>query len=438
MRNWFKISRNLIQKGFYQQHINPFRHIHYQPGRLFLAYKALYVILKSLPITFFTIKMSKAMATKRDYYEILGVAKDATTEQIKAAYRKLALKYHPDRNPDNKEAEEKFKEAAEAYQTLSEPEKRKKYDQYGHAADSMGGMGGGMGGMDMDDIFENFGDIFGDLFGGGTSNKRRKASGLEAKRGHDLYKDLSISLKDSYLGLKNEVRYYRFFNCTTCNGKGVKPGTSAQQCKKCNGAGQVTYRQGFFMYSSPCSACSGQGYTIPSPCTACHGQSRIQNYDTFSVTIPAGIYDSAELRIAGKGDAGVYGGSAGDLFLRIHIMPDKKFQREVDDLICSVSLTYPQLVLGCQIEIENIDGAKLPVKIPRGCPVGEKIIIAGKGFAQLRSSVRGNLVVVTQCHIPKKLSVEAKKALTEYAEIIGNEASDNDSSIVGFFKKFLG
>lgn len=403
-----------------------------------LAQKRLYAILKTIQFPHFNHKDVKAMATKRDYYEVLGVAKDATTEQIKAAYRKLALKYHPDRNPNDKAAEEKFKEAAEAYQTLSEPEKRKKYDQYGHAAESMGGMGGGAGDMNMDDIFENFGDIFGDLFGGGATTKRRKASGLEAKRGHDLYKDLSISLKDSYLGLKNEVRYYRFFSCTTCNGKGAKPGTTAQLCKKCNGTGQVTYRQGFFMYSSPCSSCSGQGYTIPSPCSACHGQSRVQNYDTFSVTIPAGIYDGAELRIAGKGDAGIYGGSSGDLFLRIHVIGDKKFQREGDDLICSVSLTYPQLVLGCQIEIENIDGTKLPVKVPRGCPVGEKIIIAGKGFAHLRSSVRGNLIVVTQCHIPKKLSAEAKKSLTEYAEIIGNEASDSDSSIVGFFKKFLG
>lgn len=379
------------------------------------------------------------MAIKRDYYEVLGVAKDATTEQIKAAYRKLALKYHPDRNPDNKEAEEKFKEAAEAYQTLSDADKRKRYDQFGHNAEQMGGRGGGPGGMDMDDIFENFGDIFGDLFGGGASqSRRRKSSGPEAKRGHDLYKDVSISLKDSYLGLKHEVSYYHFIGCVTCQNKGTKAGTSAQQCKSCNGSGQITYRQGFFMYTQPCSSCNGQGYIIASPCPSCKGNSRIQHYETFSVTVPAGIYDTAELRIAGKGDAGVYGGSAGDLFLRIHVMPDKKFQRENEDLVCTLTLTYPQLVLGCQLEIESIDGTKLAVKVPKGCQVGEKIILAGKGFAHLRTSVRGNLVVITKCHVPKKISAEAKKSLSDYSDLIGTETSDNDSSIVGFFKKFLG
>jgi molecular chaperone DnaJ len=379
------------------------------------------------------------MATKRDYYEILGVAKDATTEQIKAAYRKLALKYHPDRNPDNKQAEEKFKEAAEAYQTVSDVEKRKRYDQFGHNAEQMGGRGGA-GDMDMDDIFENFGDIFGDLFGGGAAQSRRrsKTSGPEAKRGHDLYKDVSISLKDSYLGLKHEVNYYHFIGCATCNSKGTKTGTSAQQCKACNGAGQVTYRQGFFMYTQPCTACNGLGYTIPSPCTACKGNSRVQQYETFSVTVPAGIYDAAELRIAGKGDAGVYGGPAGDLFLRIHVIQDKKFQREKEDLVCTLTLTYPQLVLGCQLEIESIDGTKIAIKIPKGCQVGEKILVAGKGFAQLRSSVRGNLVVITKCHVPKKISVEAKKALSDYSDLIGTDSSDSGSSIVGFFKKFLG
>jgi molecular chaperone DnaJ len=164
----------------------------------------------------------------------------------------------------------------------------------------------------------------------------------------------------------------------------------------------------------------------------------VQHYDTFSVTIPAGIYDGAELRIAGKGDAGVYGGPTGDLFLRMHVMPDKKFQREGDDLVCSLTLTYPQLVLGCQLEIESIDGTKLAIKVPKSCQVGEKITVAGKGFAQLRSTVRGNLVVVTKCHIPKKLSAEAKKALSDYSDIIGTDSSDSDSSIVGFFKKFLG
>ncbi|PKN03302.1 molecular chaperone DnaJ [Candidatus Dependentiae bacterium HGW-Dependentiae-1] len=381
--------------------------------------------------------MSKA---KKDFYAILGVKKDASPEEIKAAYRKLAMLHHPDRNPGNKAAEEKFKEAAEAYTALSNPEKRKQYDQFGHT-DNMGGMGGGpQGGMNMDDIFESFGDMFGDMFGAGAgqTKRRRKKGGPEALRGHDLYKEISISLKESYLGLKKEISYYRFFPCEACSGKGMKAGTSTKECATCQGAGQVTYRQGFFMYSQPCTSCGGQGYIIPSPCTSCNGQSRIQRYDKFTVTIPAGIYSGAELRVASKGDAGVYGGPSGDLFIRIQVMPDKHFSRVDDDLVCSVTLTYPQLVLGCQLDIESIDGTKEAIKVPKGCPVDEKIVLPGKGFAKLRGNVRGNLVVVTKCHIPKKLTPEAKAVLTQYSDLIGTDAADKDSGITSFFKKFLG
>jgi molecular chaperone DnaJ len=383
--------------------------------------------------------MSKA---KKDFYDILGVSKTATQDEIKTAYRALALKYHPDRNPGNKEAEEKFKQAAEAYSVLSNPEKRKQYDQFG-TTESMGGMGGGFGGpggMNMDDIFESFGDIFGDILGGGTrqGHARRKKGGPEPIRGHDLAKEISISLKESYLGTKKEISYYRFFPCETCHGAGMKAGTSAKECSTCHGAGQMTFRQGFFMYSQPCSACGGQGYTIPSPCPTCNGQSRIQRYDKFTVTIPAGIYNGAELRVAGKGDAGVYGGSSGDLFITIHVIAEKQFKRIDDDLVSSITLTYPQLVLGCQLEIENIDGTKELLKVPKGCPIGEKIVVPGKGFAKLRSNARGNLVVVTQCHIPKKLSPEAKDTLTKYSELIGTDVADKDSGITSFFKKFLG
>lgn len=191
------------------------------------------------------------------------------------------------------------------------------------------------------------------------------------------------------------------------------------------------------MYAQACSACGGQGFTIPSPCTACNGQTRKQVYDKFNVTIPAGIFDGAELRIAGKGDAGIFGGQSGDLFLRISVMPDKNFKRVEDDLVCTVVLTYPQLVFGSQIEIENIDGTKESIKISKGCPVGERIIVAGKGFAKLRGTGRGNLVVITNCDIPKKLSEKAKEHLTEYSREIGTSTQGN-SGIAGFFKKFLG
>jgi molecular chaperone DnaJ len=378
---------------------------------------------------------------KKDFYEVLGVAKTASADEIKAAYRKLAMKYHPDRNPGNKEAEDKFKEAAEAYEVLSDADKRRTYDQFGHAG--MSGMGGGPeghGGMNMDDIFENFGDIFGSMFGGGSSHQRsRRKQGPVAQRGHDLAKDVEITLKEAFLGTKKEITYYHFFTCEACKGKGAKAGTSTKECPTCKGAGQVQFRQGFFMYAQTCSNCAGHGYIIESPCPECGGQSRIQKYDKFSVNIPAGIYDGAELRIGGKGDAGVYDGSAGDLFLKVRVIADKKFTRVEDDLVCHVMLTYPQLVFGSQVEIESIDGTKETIKVPKGCPVGEKILVPGKGFAKLRGKVRGNLVVITECHIPKNLSKEAKEALTTYSTIIGTQvSSSNESSIVGFFKKFLG
>ena len=372
---------------------------------------------------------------KRDFYEILGVSRTATHDEVKAAYRKLALQYHPDRNPGNKEAEEKFKEAAEAYEILSDAQKRKTYDQFGHA-----GMGGAPGssygpGMNMDDIFNQFGDIFGDIFG--EQRRSRKKTGPEPKRGHDLYKNVNVTLKESYIGSKQEIAYYHFQTCDTCKGKGAKSGTKPVACAICKGAGQMQFSQGFFMYSQTCSACNGQGFTIPSPCTSCNGQSRKQVYDKFNVTIPAGIFDGAELRIAGKGDAGIYGGSSGDLFLKVNVQPDKHFKRVDDDLVCTILLTYPQLVFGSQVEFENIDGTKENIKVSKGCPVGERIIIAGKGFPKLRGTGRGSLIVITNCDIPKKLSEKAKEALTEYSKEIGTSTQGN-SGISGFFKKFLG
>lgn len=371
---------------------------------------------------------------KRDYYEILGVPKTASTDEVKKAYRKLALKYHPDRNPDNKQAEDKFKEAAEAYEVLSDQNKRSQYDQFGHAGTQ--GMGGfGQGGMNMDDIFEHFGDIFGSMFSGGGRGRSR-ASGPQAKHGHDLSQDITISLKEAYLGLKKEISYYHFVACTPCNGMGAEPGSKPTTCSKCQGAGQIQFRQGFFMYAQPCGTCSGQGFIISKPCPKCKGKCRTQEYDKFTLTIPAGVFDGAELRIGQKGDAGIFGGSPGDLYVRVCVLKDKKFERSNDDLVSTLTLTYPQLVLGCQVEIENIDGTKQTIKIPRGCAVGEKILVPGKGFANIRSKVRGNLVIITKCHIPKKLDAATKKILTEYSDRIGTDT--DQGGILSFFKKFLG
>jgi len=375
---------------------------------------------------------------KADYYKVLGVERSASTDEIKAAYRKLAMKYHPDRNPDNKGAEEKFKEATEAYEVLGDTQKRSQYDQFGHA-DNFGGMGGGHHGssnINMEDIFENFGDIFGSMFGGGNAKGRRK-KGPQAQPGHSITKEIEITLKEAFLGAKKDLAYYRFLHCDPCSGTGAKPGTSAQTCSTCRGTGEMHFQQGFFMYAQPCSACSGNGFINPNPCTACSGQSRIQKYDKFTINIPRGIYNGAELRVGEKGDAGVYGGPTGDLLLRIQVKEDKHFTRDGDDLLCNVLLTYPQLTLGCQIDIESIDSTKHAIKIPKGCPVGERIIISGEGFQKIRGKSRGNLVVITQCFIPQKLSSDAKKKLQEYSDLTGTQTS-SEGTIASFFKKFLG
>lgn len=374
----------------------------------------------------------------RDFYEVLGVPKSASTADIKASYRKLALKYHPDRNPGNKEAEEKFKEASYAYEVLSDDEKRKKYDQVGHAGyQNMGGGGTGFQDVNMEDIFEQFGDIFGAMFGDAAGQKRKKR-GPVARKGHDLSQELTITFKEAFEGTKKEVSYYRFFLCETCQGKGVKPGTQVQTCKECKGAGEVHMRQGFFVIAQTCSACHGNGFSITTPCSSCAGNCRIQKMEKFTVTVPRGVVDGTDLRITDKGDAGVFGGESGHLFLRVHVLDDKKFNRVGDDLMCSVMLTYPQLVLGCQIDITSIDESVHGIKVPRGCPVGEHIVVLGKGFENIRTKKKGNLVVVVQCHIPKNLADQAKQALVSYSDLIGTATDDKGGSIASFFKKFLG
>ncbi len=376
------------------------------------------------------------MATKRDYYKVLAIERNASVDDIKKAYRTLALKYHPDRNPDNKDAEASFREATEAYEVLSDTDKRKRYDQFGHEA---AGMGGQHNHANMDDIFASFGDIFEGLFGGQPGGKRSaKKAGPTPQRGHDLAQKIEVSLKDAYLGCKKDLKVYHFQKCNLCRGTGAKEGSKPTTCATCHGKGAQLYRQGFFTLSQDCTACQGRGFMISNPCSECRGQTRTQQYEKLNVSIPAGIYENAELRIVGKGDAGIFNGEPGDLYLHVEVLRDRVFTRRDNDLITTMTLTYPQLVLGCQIEIANIDDSKETIKIPRGCPVGKEIILEGKGFARLRGGGRGNLVIITQCDIPAKLSDEAKTALLAYAEKLGNSSQQSEGGLSGFFKKFLG
>lgn len=374
--------------------------------------------------------------SKGDYYVVLGVSKEAAADEIKKAYRKLAMKYHPDRNPDNKEAEEKFKEAAEAYSVLSDSAKKQRYDQFGHAGVD-GASGTGQSYSDMDDIFEHFGDIFGSMFnqGGGS---RKKRSGPAPQRGHDLAQEITLTLKESYLGCKKEIGVYRYVLCTDCNHKGTAPGTSVVTCGDCRGSGQVAMRQGFFSFAQQCGTCWGQGFKIPSPCTTCRGQTRIQKHERVTVTIPAGIYDRAELRLSGKGDAGVFGGTSGSLFLTVYVKEDKQFFRQDVDLYTTVTLPYHQLVLGCEVDVKNLDETVEKIKIPHGCPVGKEVLIPGKGFQKVQGRGVGRLIIVIQCDIPTKLNKKSKEALIEYADNLGDIPSGKEEGVSGFFKKFLG
>lgn len=377
---------------------------------------------------------------KRDYYEILGVNKSDTADSIKKAYRKLALKYHPDRNPDNKEAEEKFKEATEAYEILSDEQKRAKYDKFGHDAIQAGSDYHNF--TDAQDIFGNFGDIFSSIFGGGGGGRQhhhRPSGEMAPQGGHDLVHELTISLKESLIGAKKEIKIYHYVPCETCNHSGCAAGTKPSICKTCNGVGQIAFQQGFFSLAQPCNACRGNGVTIPTPCTACRGQSRVQKYDQLMVNIPAGIYEEADLRVSGKGDAGVYRGPSGTLFIKIHVDKDPHFFRRNNDLVTKIALTYPQLVLGAQIDIASLDGEMHSIKIPKGCAVGAEIVIPGKGFKNLRGVGAGNLVFITDCVIPKKTSNEAKDLLLAYNTQLEAEKSSGDTSgLSGFFKRFLG
>ncbi len=387
------------------------------------------------------------MADKRDYYEVLGVARDATADDLKKAYRKLAVKYHPDKNPDDKSAEEKFKEVSEAYDILSDEQKRAAYDRYGHTAFSggMGGPGGGAGGgggfHDPFDIFREVfggggGGVFETFFGGGAAAAQRRRGGPQ--RGSDLRYALEITLEDAAHGAEREIEYERLVSCKTCTGSGSASGAGKKTCRTCGGAGQVISSRGFFQVQQTCPDCGGTGETITDPCKPCRGVGRVKERTRVRLRIPAGIEEGSRLRSQGNGDSGTAGGPAGDLYVVIHLKPHEIFQRDGDDLHCELPMPFATAALGGEITVPTIEG-KASVKIPAGTQNGTTFRLRGKGLKSLGSSSHtGDLYVHAQIAVPTRLNPEQKAKLQEFAQLLGENASDMEESFFEKAKKFFG
>lgn len=374
------------------------------------------------------------MATKRDYYEILGVKKDASEEEIKKSYRKLAMKLHPDRNPDNPKSEEQFKEAKEAYEMLSDDQKRAAYDQYGHAGVEHGAGGGGFGGEGFGDAF---GDIFGDIFGGGARGQRNNVY-----RGADLRYNMEISLEDAAKGTESKIRIPVQAACETCKGSGAKAGKSPVTCTTCNGHGQVRMQQGFFSVQQTCPKCSGVGKVIrdDDKCGTCHGAGRVKQNKTLSVKIPAGVDEGDRIRLSGEGEAGVNGGPTGDLYVVVHLKEHEIFQREGGHLHCEMPISFSTAALGGEIEVPTLDGSA-KMKIPAETQTGGVFRLRGKGIKPLRQSEHGDLMVHVVVETPVKLTEHQRKLLREFEASTQGDAgkhSPRNKSWVDKAKEFFG
>jgi molecular chaperone DnaJ len=362
---------------------------------------------------------------KRDYYEVLGVQKNAAKDDIKKAYRKLAIQYHPDRNPGNKEAEEKFKEATEAYEVLSDDQKKSAYDQFGFAG--VEGMGGG--GHDwsnfrgFEDIFGNgdFGSIFESIFGGGFGGSRSSRSANGARQGSNLRSDIEISFKDAVFGTKVEIQYSRNEGCPACHGTGAAEGSGRKVCPSCQGSGQIRRSQGFFSVASTCPTCGGEGYIIDKPCKECGGSGVLRKRQKIMVTIPAGVENGRRVHIARQGDAGVNGGPPGDLYVFIRVKPHEYFERQDLDLYCAVPISITQAGLGAEIHVSTLDGKTIKVKVPPGIQNGKMLRIRNEGVPS--GGRRGDLYIKLMVQVPEKLSKRGRELMEELSKVEG----ENDS-----------
>ena len=361
---------------------------------------------------------------KRDYYEVLGVAKDAAAADIKSAYRKLAMKYHPDRNPDDKSAEDMFKEASEAYEVLSDADKKARYDRFGHQGV------GNQGFQDVNDIFSSFGSIFEDFFGfsGGAGGGRGRV-----RRGADLRYDMAIEFEEAVFGVEREVELERPVRCDTCEGSGAKAGSSRTTCRTCGGHGQVNRTQGFFAIRTACHVCGGEGTIIEKPCDDCRGQGRVNKKRKLTVKVPAGVDSGVRLRLSGEGEPGPAGGPSGDLYVVLHVKESDRFVRDGLDLVVEQPIGIAQASLGCKIKLKTLDG-ETEIDIPSGTQSGDRVTLAGSGVPHLKGVGRGDLHVEVRVIVPKKLNKEQRELLQKYAEISKEETM---SAPGGFFHRMF-
>lgn len=363
--------------------------------------------------------------SKKDYYQVLGIDKGASADDIKKAYRKLAMKYHPDQNAGDKSAEHKFKEVSEAYEILKDTQKRQMYDQYGHAAfDNSSGHPGGGGFGGFSDIFD---DIFSQFSGGGFNRAQPDISG-----DHIRY-DLEISLEEAFKGISKDISITTLVQCSSCSGTGAKKGTSPVNCSTCHGHGAVRMQQGFFAVERTCPDCHGLGQTIKDPCSDCRGTGRKSKKKTLNVDIPAGVEDGVRIRLAGEGEAGIRGGSSGDLYVFLSVKPHDLFVRDGSTLMCHIPISMVMAALGGKIEVPSIDGTKSSVTIPEGSQTGKKFRLKGKGMSVLRSSHRGDLIVQITVETPVKLSKKQKELLQEFSTTCKDSKTNPEST--GFFDK---